>query len=69
MARQYTLRAIDENGNEVIVRMGLTVDRKIAVRRSNAGTIFLTPEAASRAVDHIRDLQAQALQGQTWRID
>lgn len=66
MSGLHTVRGEDEQGRDVIVTMGVTRDKMIAIRRSTGGTIFLSPRAVSRYIDHLRELQAQALQGETW---
>jgi hypothetical protein len=64
---QYTIRGIDQDGKQVYATIALTPDRMIAVYNPQPGAILITPRAISHIVDHLRVLQAQALQGVTWR--
>lgn len=67
---QRTYRCRDKDGYEVLVTFALTNDRKmIAAKRSNsAEPIYMSPRVISRIIDGLRDLQAQALLGETWDV-
>lgn len=69
VSRQHTVRAEDAHGNQVLITMAVTQDKLIAIRRATSGTVFLTPRTVSRVISHLRDLQAEAMQGETWRMN
>lgn len=66
--QRHSLRCQDIHGREVVLTFALTSDRKmIASRRfPNGEPLFLRPEDISQVVNYLRDLQAQALEGETW---
>lgn len=49
------------------VTVGVTTDRMIATYRAVPGVMLMTTRTVSHLIDHLRDLQAQALDGVTWR--
>lgn len=64
--RQRMVRGEDQTGDDSAVMLGLSRDRMIAVRTTNGRTVLLSPRAVSRLVDHLRQLQAKALEGVIW---
>lgn len=56
------------DGSDVIVTMQVTPDGMIAAHRQGApGAVLWDPRSISKMITHLRDLQAEALQGVVWR--
>lgn len=64
---QYTIYGTTPDGHPIYISLALTDDRMIAVYRHTPGAMLITPHSVSHVVDRLRILQAEALNGITWR--